>query len=177
LVPVVLAGLMACVPPAQYAAEPVEAEPQPPPVTKVYFYPNQSQTPEQQDRDSYECYLWAKGQTGFDPSAPNLAPHTRVMVVPEPPPGVGTAVGAVTGAVLGAAVASRHSRPAGALVGALAGGMLGTAADVARQEQARQLQSHYDLQSAQSAAEMERQAADYRRALSACLEGRGYTVR
>jgi len=170
-------GLTACVPPAQYAEVPVEAEQPPPPPSRVYFYPTQGQTPEQQDRDSYECYLWAKQQTGYDPSAPNLAPHDRVVVVPDPPPGAGTAVGAVTGAILGAAVSSHGNRPEGALVGALAGGMLGTAADVARQEEASRLQENYNRQNVQRQAVIERQATEYRRALTACLEGRGYSVR
>jgi hypothetical protein len=170
------AGLAACVP-ARYAEVPVEAEQPPPPPTRVYFYPTAGQSPEQQDRDSYECYLWAKKQSGYDPSTPNLAPHTRVAVVPEAPPGAGTAVGAVTGAILGAAVASHGNRPEGALVGALAGGMLGTAAEAAQREEAHRLQENYDRQSSQRLAVIERQAEDYRRAITACLEGRGYTVR
>lgn len=167
---------IACVPAAQYATVPLEAEQAVPP-TQVYFYPNLGQGQGQQDRDSYECYLWARKQTSFDPSAPNLAPHTRVAVVAEPPPGAGTAIGAVTGAMLGAVVASRGNRPEGALVGALAGGMLGTASDVARQEEAARMQERYDRQNDRRLAIIERQAADYRRALTACLEGRGYTVR
>src|SRR5262249_54723658 len=35
-----------------------------------YVYPAKGQSKEQQDRDQYECYQWAKQQTGFDPSAP-----------------------------------------------------------------------------------------------------------
>lgn len=142
----------------------------------VYFYPNKGQSPAQQDRDKYECYLWAKSQTGFDPSAPSLAPHNRVEVVPTSPPGAGTAMGAVTGALLGAAVASRHHEAGGALAGALAGGILGTVADAASQQQAAQLQGYYDQQANQRAATAQREAENYRRALTACLEGRGYTV-
>lgn len=173
----VFAGMVGCVPPARYATAPADAEDSPPPPTQVYFSPNLGQSPEQQDRDSYECYLWAQKQTGYDPSVPNLAPHTRVAVVPEPPPGVGTALGAMTGAVLGAAMASHGNRPEGAIIGALAGGALGTAADAARQEQAEQLQEEYNRQSDRRMAISERQADAYRRALTACLEGRGYTVR
>lgn len=177
LLPVLLflVGITGCAPTYRVAAVP-EAAAQPPP-TQVYFYPNVGQGPEQQDRDKYECYLWAKSQTGFDPSAPSLPPHSRVEVVPESPPGTGTAVGAVTGALLGAAVASHHNKPEGALVGALAGGVLGTAVDAANQEQAARLQRYYDQQGEQRAAITERQADDYRRAFTACLEGRGYTVR
>lgn len=34
----------------------------------VYVYPREGQSPEQQDRDRYECHRWAVDQTGFDPS-------------------------------------------------------------------------------------------------------------
>ena len=178
LATIVFSTLSACMPPsARYAELPAEEFQPPPPPTEVFFYPNHGQSPEQQDRDSYECYLWAVKQTGFDPSLPNLAPHHRVEVVSEPPPGTGTAVGAVTGAILGAAVSSRHNTAEGALVGAMAGAMFGTAADAARQERAAQVQDYYDRQQDQRIAETERRAGEYRRALSACLEGRGYTVR
>ena len=39
----------------------------------VFIYPNQNQSQEQQDKDKYDCYQWAKGQTGFDPSQPRSA--------------------------------------------------------------------------------------------------------
>lgn len=52
--------------PASAPAAPTAARPSP----SVYFYPQRGQSPEQQDRDRYECYRWAHRQTGFDPSAP-----------------------------------------------------------------------------------------------------------
>jgi outer membrane lipoprotein SlyB len=173
----VLVSVTACVPAYQVAEMPEAEQPAPPPPTQIFFYPNKGQSPEQQDRDRYECYLWAKGQTGFDPSAPTLAPHHRVEVVPQSPPGAGTAVGAVTGALLGAAVSSHHHTGEGALIGAVAGGILGSAADAANQEQAYRLQRYYDQQGYQRSAVTERQATDYKRAFTACLEGRDYTVR
>ena len=56
----VLGGLLAACetpPPRHYvrAERPVEPVPQ----QRVYFYPERDQTPEQQDRDRYECYTWA----------------------------------------------------------------------------------------------------------------------
>ena len=68
-----------------------------------------------QDRDQYECYLWAVKQSGFDPSQPNLAPHQRVVVRSGPPPGADVAAGAVTGAVIGAAVGAPHDAGEGAM--------------------------------------------------------------
>ncbi|MEJ2691081.1 MAG: glycine zipper 2TM domain-containing protein [Deltaproteobacteria bacterium] len=179
ILPVMLVfiGVTACAPTYRVAAVPDGGAQSPPPPTTVYFYPNKGQSPEQQDRDRYECYLWAKKQTGFDPSAPGLPPHNRLEVVAEPPPGAGTAVGAVTGALLGAAVASRHHEPEGALVGALAGGILGSAVEASNRQQAASMQQYYDRQAEQRAAVTERQADDYRRAFTACLEGRDYTVR
>ncbi len=170
--------LTACMPPPpRYAAVPVRTTAQPPPPpTEVFFYPNRGQGSEQQDRDSYECYLWAVNQTGFDPSATNLAPHHKVVVVAEPPPGTDTAAGAITGAMLGAAVSSHGNMVEGVLVGMMAGAIFGSASDAARQEQTYRLQEHYDRQAGQHTAAIERQAEEYRRALSACLEGRGYTV-
>ncbi|HTX25228.1 MAG TPA: glycine zipper 2TM domain-containing protein [Steroidobacteraceae bacterium] len=147
--------------------------PPPPPInTTVYAYPLHGQTPEQLDRDRYECYVWAKNQTGFDPSAVNLPPQMRVQVVGGPPPGTGTAVGAITGAAIGAAVSNPWNRGFGMLAGALIGGAVGSTADAAQQARVQQAAAMNSAQFAQ----LQRQAADYRRALSACLEGRGYSV-
>ena len=167
--------LAAC---AAHPRAPVEAPPTtPPPPTQIYFYPNKGQGAVQQDRDRYECYLWAKKQTGFDPSAPQLAPHQRVLVTPTAPPGSDTAAGTITGAVIGAVVSSPGRTAEGAAVGAVAGAVIGAASDAARQEQAERVQAHYNKRDAQRFARLEQQASGYRRAMSACLEGRGYTVR
>src|SRR5262245_6177999 len=66
---------------------------QPVSLSKVYFYPTQGQSEEQQDRDRYDCHVWAVKQTGFDPSQ-HIAPReARAAVVPARAPGetVGTA--------------------------------------------------------------------------------------
>jgi hypothetical protein len=169
--------LFGCVPPpSQYATIADETVQPAPPPTKVYFYPTRGQSQEQQGRDNYECYLWAVKQTGFDPSATNLAPHHKLTVVAEPPPGIGTATGAISGAVLGAIVSSRGNRPEGVMLGAMAGALVGSASDVARQEQTDRLQQYYDRQSSAQMGNIERQATNYRRAITACLEGRGYSV-
>ena len=33
----------------------------------LYVFPAKGQSQEQTERDKYECYQWAKRQTGFDP--------------------------------------------------------------------------------------------------------------
>src|SRR5262249_57487723 len=40
---------------------------------KVYVFPANNQTPEQQAKDSNDCYAWAKPQSGVDPAAPRTA--------------------------------------------------------------------------------------------------------
>jgi hypothetical protein len=155
---------------------PMEAPAPPPPSPQVYFYPQRGQNAQQQDRDRYECYLWAKRQTGFDPSDPQLPPHRRVTVLPLPAPGHDTAVGATAGAVIGAAVSRPRDALGGAVLGAVVGGVAGAASDSARQAQAARIEDRYDRQSAAEAAREEQQVLEYRRAMSACLEGRGYTV-
>src|SRR5450631_3220925 len=67
------------------------SEPVPP---RIMVYPANGQSPEQLDRDRYECHVWAVQQTGFDPSRPGLPPGQRVVVEPANPPGAGTAGGA-----------------------------------------------------------------------------------
>jgi hypothetical protein len=177
-----LLGLAGCVAePTRPVVVRQEAPPPPPPDTNVYFYPTQghSPSPEQQDRDKYECNGWAVQKTGFDPSLPNLPPHQRVRVVAGgPPPGAGVAAGAVTGAVVGVAVSDRHNTGPGALIGAIAGAAIGGAAEAQRAEQQDRMeaQANANANDAQAAA-LERKASNYRRAMSACLEGRGYSVR
>lgn len=151
--------------------------PPPPPVTQVYVYPTSGQSPDRLSRDRYECYLWAVKQSGFDPSQPHLAPHQRVEVVPMPAPGSDTVAGAATGAILGAVIANPHNAAAGAIGGAIVGGAIGAASDASREAQAKQVQERYDRRNNAQSARIEEQASNYRRALTACLEGRGYTVK
>jgi len=140
-------------------------------------YPTGGQNPAQLDRDRYECHVWAVKQSGFDPSQLHLAPHQRVQVVAMPPAGTGTLAGAATGAIIGAAVSRPRDAGGGAAIGAVAGALLGAASDAARQQQAQQVQRRYDARDAEIAGRLERQSNDYRRAITACLEGRGYTVK
>lgn len=157
------------------------SEPEPVPqstvATEVYYYPVRGQSIKQQDLDRFECYLWAKKQSGFDPSRPHLTTHQRIDVVPDPAPGQDTAAGAFTGAVLGAIIGSPDHTGEGALIGALAGGALGATSDAARQERAEDIQQAYEQRATTRQAGLERQADSYRRAMQACLEGRGYSVR
>ena len=176
---ILMAALLAAVLCGCVVAPPPRPPPPPPPVqTNIYAYPSNGQTAEQQDRDRYDCYQWAIQQTGFDPSSPNVPPHERIQLVSGPPavvPGSGVAAGAVTGAVLGAIVSSPGDAGAAALVGAVLGGVLGGAAESAQNQEAAAANSR--MVERQQSVQLERKAGDFRRAASACLEARGYSVR
>lgn len=147
------------------------------PLTQVYFYPKAGQTAEQQSRDHYDCYNWAVKQTGFDPGQSAIPTEQRVRVVPMPPPGHDTATLAVAGAVLGALIGGPRHAVGGALIGASGGAIAGAASDSARQEAARQQQEAYAARDQRRGDQLAERAAGFRRAMSACLEGRGYSVR
>ncbi|MFT4173687.1 MAG: glycine zipper domain-containing protein [Rhodocyclaceae bacterium] len=171
----VLAGCATPLPPyVQQAPAPVAV--QAPAPTQIYVYPAQGQDAQRTRRDRYECHNWAVGQSRYDPSA-MPAPRAAYYQAPPAPSYQDTAVLAITGAAMGAAVANPHNAGTGAVVGAVVGGLLGAASDATRQEEA---QRQADLRNAAANRQysQDSQRADaYRRALSACLEGRGYNIR
>jgi len=168
-------ALVACYP-ATYREVPSSTPGPTVPMTQVYFYPKEGQTTEQQSRDHYECYDWAMQQTGFDPSQSSIPPERRVKVVPMPPPGHDTTVLAITGAVLGALIAGPRHAGAGALIGAGSGAIAGAVSDASRQQYAQQMEEAYVNYDQALDARYEAKASDFRRAMSACLEGRSYSV-
>ena len=142
--------------------------------TEIVVYPASGQSAQQLDRDRYECHLWAVRESRYDPSrhASYSAPAPRVE--PDPPSGYSTTTGAVVGAVIGAAVANPHRTAEGAAIGAVVGGVAGNAEDNAREARAQAIEDAY---ANRSEYRQDRRADGYRRAITACLEGRGYTVR
>jgi hypothetical protein len=180
------ASLAACVmrplPPSRVSRAPAPAPApapaaQPVSLTKVYFYPTQGQTEEQQDRDRYDCHVWAVKQTGFDPSQ-HIAPREeRATIVPARPAGETVGAAAVVGAVVGAAIAGPGNMGKGAVVGAMAGTVAGSAAAANDQAAADAANAASARRHARGTGRYEQEAADYRRAMSACLTGRGYSVR
>ena len=167
------------------AAEPTASAPvgvpapnsAPRPSSTVYFYPLRGQSAEQQDRDRYECYLWARRQTGCDPSRLHPDGGPPVRVEPTPPPGYGTAAGAATGAVIGAAVSQPWDTAEGAAIGAVAGAVIGAAMDASRQQEAKRVESEINAERAQANAQADAAVLEYRRAMQSCLEARGYAVK
>ena len=141
----------------------------------LYVYPSNGQSGRQLDRDRYECHGWAGKQTGYDPAQPTLSRNQPVTSMP--PDHRGAVSGAVAGAVIGASVSGPHDAAGGAMVGAVAGAVLGAATDTARAREASGLASRQTVAEQAEQARREKQAYDYRRAITACLEGRGYTVK
>jgi hypothetical protein len=158
-----LLGACVVAPPARTVAVPAPVMP------RMFVYPAQGQNEDQLQRDRYECHTWAVQQSGFDPSKPGPGYSTVVVA---PPPGTGTATGAVGGAILGSILAGPRDSGFGLLFGAATGAIVGSAVDANNQQQVAQAQRQaYE----ESAAERARVQA-YRRAVTTCLQGRGYTV-
>jgi len=139
-------------------------------LSRVYLYARRGQSAELQDRDRFECFNWAAQQTGFDPS---LHPGDREQIVPAQPAGGTILAGTMTGALVGAAVSDPWNRDEGAVLGAIAGTALGAVTANAEAKAIRTMQH----QESPARPSLEQQAAEHRRAMSACLEGRGYVVK
>jgi hypothetical protein len=71
----------------------------------MFIYPNKGQSQKQHDKDKYDCYGWAKQQTGFDPMA---QPKATAPSPPQEAPKGGVVRGAGRGALVG--VTSRRHR-------------------------------------------------------------------
>jgi len=167
VVPAAALLLAACVtPPPRTVAVPA------PPPQRVFVYPANGQSPEQTERDRYECHIWAVQQTGVDPSRAGANAYERVVVQPANPPGAGTVAGAIGGAIIGSIIAGPRNAGAGLVLGGATGAIVGSASDAQAQAQAQQTQQALN----QSAAAGRARADSYRRAIGACLQGRGYTI-
>jgi hypothetical protein len=129
----------------------------------VFVYPGKGQTKDQQEQDEFSCYKWAKEQTGFDPNQP-------MQQAAAPPPQGGAARGAARGAAIGA-VGGAIGGDAGK--GAAIGAGVGAAGGAARRRQAEQQHAAAQQKAKQ---EYNAEVAGYKRAFSACMTGRGYTV-
>jgi hypothetical protein len=134
----------------------------------LYVFPANDQSSDQQSKDENACYTWAINQSGVDPL--NM-PEVEVEQVQSGPTGaavVGSAKGAAAGAAIGAIAGDAGKGAAiGAVGGALRGhrrGRMGKAMVQAGNEQ----------EAAQTQVGM---LNSFKKAYSACLEGKGYTVK
>lgn len=166
----VLLGVMAGQALAQVAVQPV-------------IYPAKGQSAKQQDQDRYECHSWAREQSGgYDPTQPmQAAPAQQTAQAPSSSTTKGAPVsGMAAGAMGGAAVAELTKGDAGK--GAAAGALGGAVIQRMKQNQSAQKQQAQQQGAQQQAMQQQvaarsQQRATYERALGACMEGRGYTVK
>lgn len=132
----------------------------------LMIYPAKGQSQQQMEKDKFECYSWAKQETGFDPMQGQPA---------APPPQQGPTGDVVKGAARGAAVGAVAGGIAGdagkgAGAGAAGGAMIGGMKKRDKQREQAQVQQ-------QQSATIAQQRSVYDRAFGACMEGRGYTVK
>ncbi len=152
---------------------------------RLFVYPAKGQTDERTARDRYECHLWAVKETDFDPSlAQPDQPAPVAVVYPEhPEPGLtGPIVGAAGGAAAGAAIGAVAGDPGkGAAIGAASGAIAGAVkeiVDAEHEERARREDAAAQAVAlASEQADADRLRSNYTRAISACLEARGYSFR
>ena len=141
---------------------------------ELIVFPAKGQSQEQMEKDKYDCYTWAKQQTGFDPMQ-SQPPAQAAPAQSQGPQGErikGAARGAAVGAVVGEIANDDAGKgaAAGAAGGVMVGGMK------SRQSRRQQAQTQQQQIQQQDAA-YDQKRSTYNRALGACLEGKGYTVK
>jgi len=151
----------------------------------LIIYPAKGQNADQQSKDEGECGVWAKQNTGVDPVA--LASQaSQPPPVAAAPAEEGPKRERVRGAARGAAAGAAVGAIAGdAGKGAAAGAVVGTAAGGARKRRGereadaaqQQAQQAATAQVQANSADVQQKLATYNKAYSACLEGRGYSVK
>ena len=134
----------------------------------LFVFPAKDQDKETQSLDEYTCYKWAKEQTGINPLNPPKYVGAEVDRSADGTAVRGAARGAAAGAAIGA-VGGNAGR--GAAIGATAGAMRGRQAKVVGDE--RQQQANNKAAEAANKEMMD----NFKKGFSACLEGKGYTVR
>ena len=133
----------------------------------LYVFPSNDQDAEQQEQDEIACYKWGKEQTGVDPINPPQIEAEQVDTSPDGSAVRGAAGGAAAGAAIGAIAGDAGK---GAAIGAVAGGLRGRRAkkygDAVEQDQANKA----------AAQQTEELMNNFKKAFSACMTGKGYTV-
>jgi hypothetical protein len=138
----------------------------------MFIYPKEGQSDEQLEKDKYECYGWAKKQTGFDPMA---APQASAPPPQKEAKKGGAVKGAARGAVAGVAIgAIAGDAGKGAAIGATGGALFG---GMRRRGQAKQQKQAENQWAQEQADQYEQNRSNYNRGYAACLEARGYTVK
>jgi hypothetical protein len=140
----------------------------------LYVFPAKGQNATQQANDEAACYNWAVAQTGVNPMgpAPNADSASKVYMAKMDSATKGAAVvGGAKGAVAGTAIgAIAGNTGEGAAIGATVGILAGHRA----RKEAEQEAAIYGAQAAKQ--KQQQQDAAFAKAMTACLNGKGYTV-
>jgi hypothetical protein len=134
----------------------------------LYIFPAKDQDQATQDKDDTDCYKWAVDQSGVDPLNPPKVEAAQVDTSPDGTAVKGAARGAAAGVAIGAIAGDAGK---GAAIGAVAGGLAGRRAKV--QGDAQQQAANNQAAEQQKAA----YTAEFKKAYSVCMEGKGYTVK
>ncbi|MFA4874419.1 MAG: glycine zipper family protein [bacterium] len=135
---------------------------------ELIIYPAKGQSESKMAKDKAECQQWAQKETGINPATPAPAPQAQsTSTEPKGERVRGGARGAAGGAAVGAIAGDAGK---GAAIGAAAGGMRG-----GRQQREARREEKSSQQQAQ--AQQQQRMDTYNKAYSACLEGRGYSVK
>jgi len=134
----------------------------------LYAFPAKGQDAAAQDADETACFKWAKQQTGYDPMNPTKVSAAAVDTSPDGTAVVGAAKGAAAGAAIGAISGDTGK---GAAIGAVVGGLGGRRAKKVGDAQQQQ---HNTQAAEQKQAQL---FTDYKNAYTACMDGKGYTVK
>jgi hypothetical protein len=143
----------------------------------LVVYPAKGQSNEQTEKDKFECYGWAKGQSGFDamqmPTASSPAPSKGDKSVAGGVVGGGV-LGGVGGAVIGGIASGKSGAKKGAAIGGLSGGALGGMRSHSQNQKADRKREQWEREQTNQYLQ---QRNAYNRSYAACLEGRGYSVK
>lgn len=131
----------------------------------LYVYPERQQGATQQLSDESQCYSDAKTRSGFDPDATTAGTKATDGKGGNDH---GAAKGAAKGAVISGAVGGDVA--SGAARGAVIGGVR-TRRKEKKQEEQTQKQADADK------AQLQQKQDNFKRAMTACLDARGYSVK
>lgn len=141
----------------------------------MIVYPAKGQTAAIQEADEESCLVWAADQTGLKPDTPAPDPKAagKQAAAATDSATAGVAVktaakGAAAGAIFGAIVGDAGT---GAALGAASGAMGGRRA---RKQASKQAEAQAEQQ---AKADQQAKMDTLKKAMSACLESKGYTIK
>lgn len=142
----------------------------------IYIYPNEGQSNELLADDRFACHNWAVDESDFDPVELGVqTPRTVRVPLPRNNTEGATQQGTIVGSVAGGLIGSREGNTSeGTIIGAVIGTLAGAVIEGRGQRKSEELRN---AERQSRIAEYDALRSNYRRALMACLVGKGYTVK